>query len=79
MTNPALLQQLTRQREREIATSTKERPFPGLRIDVRERLGWSLVSLGALLARDQQVRRTAHLRSAIGRQRVGPCQQLARP
>lgn len=79
MTNPALLQQLTRQREREIATSTKDRALGGQHLHVRERLGWSLVSLGARLARDQQVQRAAHLRAAVGYQQLRHYKQLARP
>jgi hypothetical protein len=64
MTNPALLQQFTRQREREITAQNQSRMNGAGRTGLRERIGWSLVSLGARLALDRQVRSQAQWRQA---------------
>ena len=56
MTNPALLQQFTRQREREITAPNRSRTPEAGHTSLRERLGWSLVTFGARLALSGQVR-----------------------
>jgi hypothetical protein len=49
MINPTQLQQLTRQRQTEVVTA-RARQAELSRQSLRERLGWSLVGLGARLA-----------------------------
>jgi hypothetical protein len=65
MINPALLEQLAKQRQREILKSISVRRLGSSHAKVRERLGWSLVALGARLALSPQGREAVHWHRAL--------------
>ncbi|MGO9584019.1 MAG: hypothetical protein ACLP36_14590 [Acidimicrobiales bacterium] len=65
MINPALLEQLSTQRQREILKSIGVRRLGSSRAKVRERLGWSLVGLGARLALSSQGREAVYWHRAL--------------
>ncbi|MGA2530468.1 MAG: hypothetical protein ABSG36_15080 [Acidimicrobiales bacterium] len=71
MINPTQLQQLTRQRQREVVTARVRQADP-FRQSVRERLGWSLVGLGARLALNSAQR-------GLAEERLGGLAPFARP
>ena len=73
MTNPGVLRQLTKQRQHEIAAAAiHARGFGASFRGVRERVGWSLVGLGARLAIDPQVHNVTYGRGALSERRLRP-------
>ncbi|MGO8721460.1 MAG: hypothetical protein ACLQRM_01785 [Acidimicrobiales bacterium] len=80
MTNSGVWQQLTKQRQIELAATAMHARRVGSSLPrLRDWLGWSLVGLGAHLALDPQARAEAHGRRLLLEQRVGHSKQLARP
>jgi hypothetical protein len=72
MVNPAVMQQLAGERRREDLERVRI-GGAGLQLahrSVRERLGWSLVGLGARLAREPLTSGTGYANHARGGQRV---------
>jgi predicted alpha/beta hydrolase len=78
MINPTLLRQLTEQRQREVV-SARSRSLGPPRRGVRERLGWSLVGLGANLALGSRYRTAEQWHRFLSEERVRCLQAVARP